>query len=392
MKRFFSIVIGIVAVVAIIASSSVMKNYIDDPAENPVRQVIQTAPPKEITNLGSPFKFYYNQLSDLEKHAYNAVLSEIYEMPEEIDIPPVTAEQFDKVFSALLYDNPDLFFVGRQCKLLSGIFNSSCKIEYIMEYDEYKSKKSQLEDACNEIISSLSKPDDDWQTELEIHDYIVGICRYEHADNLIFSSSYGALVEGKAACEGYSKAAKLLFDKVGIECAVLSGTSENFDGESAPHMWNAVKIYGDYYYLDCTWNDPVTEDGEDTVLYSYFNINDETISKTHSDYLSDFGCTATAANYYIKTGKYFADFSDNDIKTVAKLVADELNGGKNVIEIRFASKAVYDKAVKSLINEGRVYDVLSQAKKQTKVNISLKAVTYYADESRYILTVVPQID
>ncbi len=393
MKKIFSVVICIVAAVAIIVSATVIKGYIDDPTENPVRSVIQTVPAKEITNLGSPVKFYYNKLSDLEKHAYNRILSEIYDMPEEISIPPVTAEQFDNVFSALLSDNPDLFFVGRRCSLSSGVLNSSCTIEYIINREEYAEKKLRLESVCKEVIASLTNPEDDWQTELEIHDYIIENCKYKlEENNLILSSSYGVLVDGEAACEGYSKAAKLLFDKAGIECVVLSGTSENFDGSSEPHMWNVVKIHGDYYYLDCTWDDPVTENGEDKVAYSYFNLNDEVISATHSDFLKDFNCTATAANYYVKTGKYFSSYSSDDITSIAKLTANELNSGKKLIEIRFATKDVYDKAIKDLIDGGRIYDVLLQAKKQTEINISVKEVTYYADETRYILAVVPQIE
>ena len=71
-------------------------------------------PPAKITDTGSPYKHYYDDLDNTEKHVYNRIISNIYGMPERIRIPFIEIEQLDKVFTALLYDNPDLFFVFLQ--------------------------------------------------------------------------------------------------------------------------------------------------------------------------------------------------------------------------------------------------------------------------------------
>ena len=350
----------------------------------------ETVEPVEVKDVGvgSPYKIYYETLSDIEKRAYNDILSEIYDMPETIRVPKITSEQLDSVFSALLYDNPDLFFVGRKCTLITKIFNVSCSIEYIIEKDEYAARKAELDKVCNEVISSLSDPDDEWQTELEIHDYIVENCEYNLVeDDHNYSSAYGALVNGEAACEGYSKAAKLLFDMVGIESAVLSGTAEDEDGTSGAHMWNAVKINGDYYHLDCTWDDPVDEDGKGTKRYTYFNLNDKMISSSHSGFSYDFGCDSTKENYHIKTGRFFESYSRNDEKAVSAMIVDELEAGGDMVEIRFGSEEAHKKAVSELINGERIYNVLSLAK--SKVKISNKSVSYYADSDLLTLTIVP---
>ncbi len=391
MKKIFSLLLCIICVFAGVVALSVIKNYIDDPAADPVALLRETEPPQELTEVGSPDKFYYNQLSDIEKHAYNAILSEIYYMPESIEIPRIDAQQLDAVFAALLYDNPDLFFVGRRCTLLTEVFKSSCSIEYIIEKEEYEKYKAKLEKACNNVILSLSNPDDEWQTELEIHDYIVENCEYRlDEDDLLCSSAYGALVNGTAACEGYSKAAKLLFDMAGIESAVLSGVSKSHDGADGAHMWNVVKINGDYYYLDCTWDDPVSDDGSSMKIYSYFNLNNEMISETHSDFSYDFGCEATADNYYIKTGKYFESYDRSDEKALAQLIARELEAGGEVVEIRFGSESVYNNAVEDLIDGGRIYDVLTLAESQTSVDISLNSLNYYKDSGLLTLTLIPK--
>lgn len=392
MKKFFSFLFCIIFLFISVAALSVIKKYIDNPDENHVATIIETEPPQEITDIGSPYKFYYNQLSDIEKHAYNDILSEIYSMPESIGIPRINVEQLDNVFSALLRDNPDLFFVGRKCTLLTEVFRTSCIIEYIFEKDEYEERKAELDKVCNDVISSLSAPDDDWQTELEIHDYIVDNCKYMLVENEhVYSSAYGALVNGEAACEGYSKAAKLLFDRAGIESAVLSGISKSYSGKEGPHMWNAVKIMGNYYYLDCTWDDPINEDGDNVKIYAYFNLSNDMIAATHSDFSYSFDCAETAANYYIKTGKYFETYSREDERALAQLLARELEAGNDSVEIRFGSKEAYNNAVDDLIDDGRVYDVLSLASSKTKVRFSINSLTYFVDSTLLTLTLVPEL-
>ena len=394
MKKFLFCLLCLVLIAVGISVYTDKREIVDVSQANSQRLAFErtSEPPQEITELGSPYKFYFNRLTDLEKRAYNAILSEIYEMPESIEIPRINSEQLDRVFTALLYDNPDLFFVGRKCTLLTQFFKTNCSIEYIMDKDDYAVKKEELEDVCSGITASLSNPEDDWQTELEIHNHIVDNCEYKIVESeLIYSSAYGALVNGAAACEGYSKATKLLFDLAGLESAVVSGISADFDGEADAHMWNAVKIYGDYYYLDCTWDDPVSDDGTSTRVYTYFNLNNEMISASHSDFYHDFECASTEANYYIKTGKYFESYDRSDEGKLAEIFAGDLNSGEKVIQVRFGSAEIYEAAVEDLIEDGRIYQVLLMTDKKTDVDFSLKSILYYTDPSQLMLTVIPEI-
>lgn len=387
MKKILAILLCIICIAAVyVALYKTDRNAVVTPEQSGE----STAYSQPAAEEGSPYKIYYDTLSDIEKQAYNEILSEIYDMPATIRVPRITAEQLDSVFSALLYDNPDLFFVGRKCTLITKPFSVRCSTEYIMEKDEYERCKAELEKVCADVMSSLSEPENEWQTELEIHDYIIENCEYKLVENdHNYSSAYGALVNGKAACEGYSKAAKLLLDMAGIENAVISGISKDEKGVSGAHMWNAVKINGDYYYLDCTWDDPVNEDGRDVKIYSYFNISDEMISATHSDFSHDFGCNSTKENYHIKTGRFFESYSRENEQAVAGIIADELEAGGDMIELRFGTKKAFDNAVDELIKKGRIYNVLSLADSETNVEFSRDSVSYYSDSELLTLTVVP---
>lgn len=384
MKKLISLLFKAVLCVALIALFVHAANTVLDMADP-----WKDKAPEKITDIGSPYKFYYDKLEDIEKHAYNEILSHIYSMPEKVRIPDIDGEQLDRVFSALLSDNPDLFFVGRRCTLTAKELYNFCAVEYYISKETYAEQKEKLDEVCGKVISTLTDPGDEFRTELEIHDFIVENCKYRlEKGEFVYSSAYGALVNGEAACEGYSKAAKLLFDMVGMENAVISGISDNTEDPEGPHMWNAVKVNGDFYYLDCTWDDPVSKSGEEMVMYAYFNLSDEMIAATHRDFSLDFNCSATAENYYVKMGTFFESYDRSDEKRLSTIIAKELDSGGRVVQLRFGSKDAYKEAVSELVDSGRLYNVLKRVKEKTKVKFSTDSLSYYKDSGQYLLTLV----
>ncbi|MBQ3870189.1 MAG: hypothetical protein II777_06525 [Clostridia bacterium] len=63
-------------------------------------------------------------------------------------------------------------------------------------------------------------------------------------------TAFGALVEGRAVCEGYSEAFYLLCKKADLFCAYRVGQSR---GQG--HQWNMVKLDSGIYNVDVTWCD-----------------------------------------------------------------------------------------------------------------------------------------
>lgn len=88
-----------------------------------------------------------------------------------------------------------------------------------------------------------------------LHDYLVRNCVYDRsAVNEAVSPSrtaYGALANGKAVCQGYSLAFKLLLRRAGVH-AVYVGS------DSMQHAWNMVQMENNaWYHVDVTWDDPI---------------------------------------------------------------------------------------------------------------------------------------
>ena len=88
-----------------------------------------------------------------------------------------------------------------------------------------------------------------------LHDYLVRNCVYDRsAVNEVISPSrtaYGALANGKAVCQGYSLAYKLLLRRAGVP-AIYVGS------DSMQHAWNMVQMENNgWYHVDVTWDDPI---------------------------------------------------------------------------------------------------------------------------------------
>jgi len=89
-------------------------------------------------------------------------------------------------------------------------------------------------------------------------------------------SPEGVFINGTAVCDGYAKSFKLLMDLAGIECyRVIGDVIYSNEG----HAWNIVKLNGEYYQVDCTWDDPDTDDN--SIIYDYFLISDSKMAKDH---------------------------------------------------------------------------------------------------------------
>lgn len=143
------------------------------------------------------------------------------------------------------------------------------QLGYIYSPGELAAMNKEVNAKADEIIGQIITPSmTDYDKVKAIHDYIVNNTTYDSSLQPISFTIYGALIKGRGVCQAYASAFETLLDKVGIEnTAVIS--------ESMEHVWNLVKLDGDYYHIDVTWDDPVTNTGENVLRYDYFLVNDE---------------------------------------------------------------------------------------------------------------------
>lgn len=134
---------------------------------------------------------------------------------------------------------------------------------------------SSLEEATKKALAVVKPEMSDLEKALVLHDYIALNTEYDYQGylngnlpNSVFTIE-GTLVEGKAVCQGYALAYQYLLNKVGIESKYVASSAMN-------HGWNLVKIFGRWYHVDVTWDDPVW-DQLGQVKHQYFLLSDARI-------------------------------------------------------------------------------------------------------------------
>lgn len=139
------------------------------------------------------------------------------------------------------------------------------------------------------ITSEYVRPEmTDFEKAAAAHAYLIRNVKYDYANyknHSIPDADYtadGALVNGTAVCQGYALAFKKIMEHYKIPCVYVT----NHD-----HGWNAVKIGGNYYHCDVTFDDPIIDgSNKNTEVHTrYFLIPDKKLTK-HAGY--NFHCHA----------------------------------------------------------------------------------------------------
>ena len=143
-----------------------------------------------------------------------------------------------------------------------------------------------IEDILDEVsVSGQTLP----ELELAIHDWIVEHVAYDTATIERYGGTpdpdddnpYGALVNGLAICKGYTSSFQLLMDLVGIECISVDGSADN-GLEIGEHAWNLVRLDGDWYAVDVTWDDPLSSRPLSAEYHHrYFNVTSNKLRSNH---------------------------------------------------------------------------------------------------------------
>lgn len=310
----------------------------------------------------------------------------------ELSKPLRSREEAEQLYTALTWDNPQFFYIGNTYSYegyRSGgtdYYDAFCLV-YTMDAQERELASRRLEDAVNEVMEGVpsNNPEEEFQAELLLHDRLASRCTYEtraaaQADPAeVYPSAftaYGALVEGRAVCEGYARAMQLLLHRAGMDCTLVTGTDEN----RVSHMWNLVTVEGKNYHLDPTW-----DDSGDRLSHAYFNLTTEEILRTHTIDGGNIGvdtCTAVDANYYIRTGLYLETARRDEI---AAVIARQIEKGSEAIDLRFSFSTFA--SARLFVNN---HDLLTQ-----KVNAQLAGTgltmweyeDYWVNESYYTIAI-----
>lgn len=272
-------------------------------------------------------KFYYDQLDETSKMIYISLENNIDNLKKEnytinfstqfntlLNQPTgqeILNSDFQTALDAFFYDHPELFYIDlTKISLVIEYTTIGPKTTYQVSlspqshknylYNQFQSEEhveqaiASIENVKNIILNSVPNSND-YQKALKVHDILVRSLEYD-SSRANAHNVYGALVEKKVVCEGYAKAYKYILDSLGIECILVNGTATNSSGQMESHMWNYIKLDGNWYGVDVTWDDPVIVGGSTTqniVRHNYFAKGFNVFNNSHviNNRISDEGKT-----------------------------------------------------------------------------------------------------
>lgn len=267
-------------------------------------------------NVVTNNKYYYNQLDNTAKLIYDTIESNLsnmtsgnYEIKLSSQIADVLYEDygenkldtsFQSAWDALMLDRVDTFFIDvTKINLKMRKTTYGKKVTYALsiapaDSNGYLANGLESKEKVDNILNEIKETRDnivkrlngiDYNKIMHAHDWIINNLQYEQniTNNNVYNL-YGALIEKSAVCEGYAEALKYILDEVNIPCVLVSGTATNSEGKTERHEWNYVQLYGKWYAIDSTWDDPVIKGTgyvSDSIKHRYFLVGSNEMNKNH---------------------------------------------------------------------------------------------------------------
>lgn len=278
-------------------------------------------------------------------------------------------DRFSDMMRDMFYENPQYFWVdiyNFTFKTLEtgDAYKLYIKLEYTMSRQEAEKKKASLDKKIDDIAGEAEKRDNTFDKVLYVYDYILDNTVYDDAlvEKEDFTddgvTAYGCLVNGRAICSGYTFAFNAILQRLGYECGAEFNSYQDISIFTG-HVWNWVKLDGDYYYFDLTWGDSaiLNADGVPYIEknYRFFGMDKALLEKSRfpDDAAPTPECNGTRYNYYVYNGMYLPAYDSE--RAVSMIQSQSANG---FITLRFDSYSEALSAQYDLIDNQGIFKVL----------------------------------
>ncbi|MCH4890326.1 hypothetical protein EZV73_22275 [Acidaminobacter sp. JC074] len=250
---------------------------------------------KELTNL-KQLGMYGLKLDKIDELAYMDNLIEL-NIPDNLDLTPLT--KLTKL-DILTYRDVKLDVILNHYDTLLKIINNNPEISIYTDFycqsndlgdgDRYKMysdvygdynqvQSGEARKTANKLMDaykSFIKPGmTDYEKVVATHKFVLETVEYDYEN--YYSGNYvnvdyspiKILETGKAVCAGYSRIMELFLGFADVECDYVTG---EVNGSDEGHAWNMVKLDGQWYHLDATWDD---RGSLNPMAWSLFLISDD---------------------------------------------------------------------------------------------------------------------
>ena len=234
--------------------------------------------------LVTPFSLCASAETNVEK-AYGLILSGILSCDEMIDIARyrITYEEFYTILNDISSKEAMIFNVsGAYSYYQMGDYVSAVLPEYVMTASEYATALEYVNGEIEDILALIPAGLSDMEKALFLHDYLCVNFQYDLTYQI--HDIYTMLCNETAVCMGYALLYGELLNRIGIDNEPVNSPETSIN-----HMWNEIKLDGEWYHVDCTWDDPVA-DRFGKASHVYFLLCDDCAKSKHEN------CEYYAAN------------------------------------------------------------------------------------------------
>ena len=245
----------------------------------------------------------------------------------------------------------------------AGVYYMRVSFNISVSDSKYPSVDSIVQSAVAECNSKTDGSE--YAKALWLHDWLLDQLEYDKT--LKWSSAESALTRKLGTCQSYESAYAKLLTAAGIE---NSETRDTYDG----HTWNAMKLDGQWYQTDCTWDDSSDNWYSFDQRHLYFGLTDELMAIAHPGHSKIYTTdkyatrsTSLADNYFVRTGdasKWAKAYSDR--------IQKNLDAGKTEFEIT-ADNASYPPSISGIQNGITAYAINQMTWTTDKAAVTLNA-------------------
>lgn len=267
--------------------------------------------------------YYYNRLNKAQQNTYHAIKTGLQSLSPSFQIPRLEHKELADVFFMVRLDNPEIFY---STNFKYRFYQESGNAEMIPEYIFDKSKIQDHQKAMKSRVEKLARPAmklSEWEKVQYAHDFICQNVYYDKLKKAYSHEIIGPLGQGVGVCEGIAKAVKILCDALGIWCIIALSEANPEKGIKYRHAWNVIRINGQYYHLDATFDNTLGK-STDVIRYDYFCLSDKQLFRDHQPLVWKIPSCEDGDHFYYKEKK----LSFTKMEDVRKRAAQAVKKGK----------------------------------------------------------------
>ncbi len=195
-----------------------------------------------------------------------------YESEIDLSAFSLTLPELERAFVNTIKNEPYFFYVNNK---LSYTYRRdgyvvSVKPIYDMNADEAKKCLQYCNNAVERMADLVSQYDTELGKLLALHDILCLFFSYDVT--LENDDMYKFLTDKNGTCQGYTWTYMAVLRRLGFECEYVAS-------DSLKHIWLLVKLDGEWYHSDPTWDDPPRYEGSGKKEHKHILFSDKKASE-----------------------------------------------------------------------------------------------------------------